>query len=338
MEKKFKALKNTVLLSAFLLPLNLMAQDEVGDLIKGTPSDATKLINAYANPAFKGFGLGLNSGWANSAKSIGVFRFDLRITVTAAMSPKKDQTFDVNTLELQTLKPTNPANTISPTVTGEDKEGVEMISTTASSPQPFKLPKGLGFNYVPSPQVQLTVGLPKNIDVSLRYSPTIDLDENGKFSLFGIGAKVEILPLILGKTGKLLPFDLAVAGGYTKLKYDIPLDVNNGQYSDQVLKTEFGGFSAEAIISKKLSIFTPFASLGYNTAQHKINALGTYDFGSLPSDKGIKDPIKIDEKSINAIKATAGLQLKLAILKLYASYTLSDYNYVNAGIGLGIGK
>ncbi len=334
MENKFRAFKNTILLSAFLLPLNLMAQDEVGDLIKGTPADATKLINAYANPAFKGFGLGLNSGWANSAKSIGVFRFDLRITATLAMSPTKDRSFNVNSLNLQTLRPTNPANTITPTVTGEDKEGVEMIPTTGANPQPFKLPKGLGFNYIPSPQVQLTVGLPKNIDVSLRYSPTIDLNENGKFSLFGIGAKVEILPLILGKTGKILPFDLAVAGGYTKLKYEIPLDVNNGKYSNQVLKTEFGGFSAEAIISKKLAIFTPFASLGYNTAQHKINALGTYDFNSTTET----NPVKIDEKSINAVKATAGFQLKLAILKLYASYTVSEYSYVNAGIGLGIGK
>lgn len=336
MEKKFRALRNLGLLSAFLLPLTSAAQDEVGDLFKGTPADATKLINAYANPAFKGFGLGLNSGWANSAKSIGVFRFDLRITATAAISPKKDQSFDVSTLNLQSLRPTNPANTVSPTVTGEDKDGVEMISTTASSPQPFKLPKGLGFNYIPSPQVQLTVGLPKNIDISLRYSPTIDLDENGKFNLFGIGAKVEILPLILGKTGKILPFDLAVAGGYTKLKYEIPLDVNSGQYNDQVLKTEFGGFSAEAIISKKISVFTPFASLGYNTANHEINAIGTYDFSD--GKGGVKNPIKIDEKSINSLKATAGFQLKLAIVKLYASYTLSEYSYVNAGIGFGIGK
>ncbi|RZL47301.1 MAG: hypothetical protein EOO93_25190 [Pedobacter sp.] len=253
------------------------------------------------------------------------------------MSPQKDRSFDVNALGLQTIRPVNPANSISPTATGENREGVEMVSTAGiPNPPTFKLPKGLGKSYVPSPQVQLTVGLPKNIDVSLRYSPTIDLDENGKFSLFGIGAKVEILPLILGKTGKMLPFDLAVAGGYTKLKYEIPLDVNNGQYTDQVLKTEFGGFSAEAIISKKIAIFTPFASLGYNTAQHKVNALGTYSFNS--SVTPIKDPIKIEEKSINAFKATAGFQLKLAVLKLYASYTASEYSYVNAGIGLGIGK
>ena len=335
MEIKFRALRNTVLLSAFFMPLSLMAQDEVGDLITGSPADATKLINAYANPAFKGFGLGLNSGWANSAKSIGVFRFDLRITATAAMAPKKDQSFDVSKLGLTSMTPVPGSNVISPSVVGAETQGTRMQMNNDPTDQ-FNLPKGIGFNYIPSPQVQLTVGLPKNVDISLRYSPTIDLDENGKFSLFGIGAKIEVLPLILGKTEKLLPFDLAVAGGYTKLKYELPLDVNNGQYTDQILKTEFGGFSAEAIISKKLSIFTPFASIGYNTAQHKINALGTYDFNDGGSTK--KNPIKIDDQSINALKATAGFQLKLAVLKLFASYTLSEYNYVNAGIGLGIGK
>lgn len=335
MEIKFRALRNTVLLSAFFMPLSLMAQDEVGDLITGSPADATKLINAYANPAFKGFGLGLNSGWANSAKSIGVFRFDLRITATAAMAPKKDQSFDVSKLGLVSMSPVAGSNVISPSVVGAETQGTRMQMNNDPTDQ-FNLPKGIGFNYIPSPQVQLTVGLPKNIDVSLRYSPTIDLNENGKFSLFGIGAKVEILPLILGKTEKLLPFDLAVAGGYTKLKYELPLDVNGGQYNDQILKTEFGGFSAEAIISKKLSIFTPFASLGYNTAQHKINALGTYDFNDGGPAK--KDPIKIDENSLNAAKATAGFQLRLAVVKLFASYTFSEYNYVNAGISFGSGK
>jgi hypothetical protein len=335
MKKIFNALKKIAILGVISTPVNLYAQDEIGDLIKGTPTDAAKLISAYANPAFKGFGLGLNSGWTNSAKSIGAFRFDLRVSVTAAMSPTKDQNFDVNDLGLTTLRPVNSANTISPTVTGKDVEGPLMQVGNDASTQ-FNLPKGIGYNYIPSPQVQLTIGLPKNIDISVRYVPTIDLDESGKFDLFGIGAKVEVLPLILGKTGKLLPFDLAIAGGYTKLKYEVPVDVNNGKYADQAVKTEFGGFSAEAIISKKLSVFTPFASLGYNTAQHKINAVGTYDFDN--SSQGVKNPITIDDKSINAIKATAGFQLKLAVLKLYASYTLSEYSYVNAGIGLGIGK
>lgn len=334
MNKKINTLQKTILLAALLLPINVMAQDEANALIKGSPADATKLINAYFGPAFKGFGLGLNSGWATSAKTAGAFRFDLRITGTVAMSPTKDQSFDVKALNLQSLEPTLLSNTISPTLTGAKTQGVE-LKPKGFAVGAFRLPEGTGINYIPSPQVQLTIGLPKNIDLSLRYAPTIDFKENGKVNLFGIGAKIEVLPLILGKTGKMLPVDIAVSGGYTKVKYELPLDVNDGtNYTDQILKAELGGFSAEAIVSKKLAIFTPFASLGYNTAAHRINAFGTYDLNG----STVKDPIKIDEKSINSMKATAGFQLKLAILKLYTSYTVSEYNYFNFGIGLGTGK
>src|SRR6185503_19961176 len=32
-------------------------------LIQSGPADATKLVNAYGEPLFKGIGVGLNSGW-----------------------------------------------------------------------------------------------------------------------------------------------------------------------------------------------------------------------------------------------------------------------------------
>lgn len=334
MHNALSTIKKVATLIAFALPLNAVAQDEINDLIKGSSADATKLVNAYLSPAFKGFGLGVNSAWATSAKTAGALRFDFRVTATFASSPTNDRSFNVNALNLQTLKPTNPANVVTPTITGANKVGVQMQEKTGSVPGTFNLPKGIGINYIPSPQVQLTFGLPQNIDISLRYAPPLDFKENGKLSLFGVGAKVEILPLILGKAGKILPVDVAIAGGYTKLNYELPLDVNNGTYTDQKLDASFGGYSAEAIVSKKLLFFTPFASVGYNTAQHKINALGTYEFNGVVE----KDPIKIDEKSISGMKATVGFQLKLAIVKFYTSYTLAEYNYVNFGIGIGTGK
>ena len=333
MEKKFRALRNLGLLSAFLLPLTSAAQDEVGDLFKGTPADAGRLAGAYLTPVTTGFGLGLNSGWYTSAKSKGTLRFDLRITGTAAFVPESDKRFDVTKIGLTSMAPVAGSNVNTPTFSGPKTDGTRMQVGNDASKQ-FNLPQGIGLGVVPSPQVQLTVGLPKDIDLSVRFVPTIDLDDVGKVDLFGLGAKVEVLPLIFGKTEKLLPFDLAVAVGYTQLKWEIPLDVNDGKYTNQSVDVKLNGISADAIISKKLSVFTPFFSLGYNRSKSKINAIGTYEIDGT----SYQNPFSIDRTDVSGAKASAGFQLQLAFFRLYASYTQAKYGYANAGIGFGMGK
>lgn len=347
MKTNFTSLKKVVLITiTALLPFNLLAQDEVGELFKGAPEDAQSLVFSYLKPLTTGFSLGLNSGWYTSAKAKKTLRFDIRITASAAIVPTTDKTFDVAKLNLQSMSPVDPNKTISPTVAGAEVNGVEMKINGNPSAPTFNLPQGTGIGYIPAPQAQFTIGLPKNIDVSFRYLPTIDMGEAGKISLFGIGGKVEVLPLILGNKDKVSPVDVAVAIGYTKLKWNLPVEAGNVPNSNQKLEVEFSGLSYDAIVSKQLSIFTPFVSVGYNTAESSFKALGDYQFEvplseSDPLTPGYKtytNPFAYKNKDVANAKLTAGFQLRLAILKLYASYTMTKYNYVNAGIGLGIGK
>ncbi len=342
MKKKSPLLKQLIVFSALLLPLNLLAQDDLGDLFKSSPQDATKLVDAYMSPLFKGFGAGLISGWNNSAKTKGTLKFDLRVSVSAAIVPTADKTYNTNTLGLTTIKPAAGSNGIGPTAFGDDNVGAKMEIYTSggtATGQTFNLPQGTGLNVVPSPQVQLTVGLPKNIDVSLRYVPGIKLGSDfGKFDQFGVGAKVELLPLLMGNKDKLLPFDLAVALGFTNTTYTKPLDINNGKYKDQEVEVKFKGFNAEAIISKKILFFTPFASVGYHSSNSSLNAFGTYDFQTAAGTATFTNPISIKHDDLSGLKASLGFQLNLAFLRLYGSYTQADYSYFNGGIGFGIGK
>jgi hypothetical protein len=342
MKKKSSLIKTLLAFSALLLPLNLLAQEEIGDLFKSSPQDATKLVDAYMKPLFKGMGLGLNSGWNNTAKTKNFLRFDLRITGTAALVPEKDQTFNAGALGLTTIKPATGSNGIGPTAFGNDSPGAKMeiyTSGGAATGQTFNLPQGTGLKFAPAPQIQLTVGLPKNIDVSLRLVPNVKLGEDiGTINQFGLGAKVELLPLIKGKSDKIIPFDLAIALGFTNTTYTLPLDINNGKYSNQEVEIKFKGFNAEAIISKKLLFFTPFASIGYNTSNSSLSASGTYDFQTAGGTATFTNPISLKNSEINGLKASLGFQLNLAFLRIYASYTAAQYSYVNAGIGFGIGK
>src|ERR1700743_163916 len=89
-------------------------------LIRSSPADATKLFQNYAEPLFKGFGTGLNSGWNNTAKTKKFLHFDLRVTANVAFVPTGDKTFDVTKIGLSNHITVDPASTtnIAPTFGG----------------------------------------------------------------------------------------------------------------------------------------------------------------------------------------------------------------------------
>lgn len=344
MRKIFFRLK---LLIFFSVPFTAFSQDNIGDLFKSGPADATKLANAYMDPLFKGLGVGLNSGWTNTAKTKKPFRFDLRFTVTAAFVPASDKAYDVNTLGLENIRAVDKYKSVGPTAFGPNVDGPMMEIYNSSLPDPnpatFKLPSGLGINFVPSPQLQLTLGLLKHTDLSLRWIPKVEI-EDGKLNLFGIGAKIELLPFLMGKSARVMPVDLALAVGYTSLYYNFPLKLNNQSTSGQVVDVKLHGISAEVIASKKLAIFTAFASIGYHSSTSDLKALGSYEFDvpKNPSNKDGKqiyvDPVSLKQTDVDGLKAALGFQFNLAFFSIFASYTQSNYSYVNTGIGFALGK
>jgi len=343
------------------------AQDEVGELLKAAPADATALTKAYLEPVFKGFGIGLNSGWTNTASVKKLGRFELRISATGAFVPSSDKSFDVTKIGLTRIKPTDPSNVIAPTAAGAKKSGPEVaiIGDDGDEATKFTLPKGLNVPLIPGPQLQASIGLIKGIELTARYMPEIKPGNDfGTLSMLGGGIKFQPLRLVSKTASKLLPFDLAVGLGYNQFKYSYDLDVKpddnwvpnpespealaaaanpDDTFKGQKVGATFSGINAEVIVSKKLLFFTPFASLGYMTSNTDAGVKGKFAVvtGNTLTKAHyeiVSNPVNIDEKYIDSFRASAGFQLNLAFLRFYASYNLAAYNYVNAGIGFGIGK
>jgi hypothetical protein len=323
-------------------------------LIVSGPADATKLINAYAEPLFKGFGVGMNSGWNNTAKTKKTLHFDLRISATGAIPPASEKSFDVTKLGLSNVRPADPNQTITPTIVGAKVQGPQLNvydnSNNNNPVQQFNMPKGI-FPAVPSPQVQLTVGLPRNTDVTIRGVPNIKFGNSGSISMIGFGLKHDIAQ-DFATAKKPIPFDLAVAFGYTSLKTNIGLTVNDAgaepkdgnqsaDFSNQHVQAKFNSFMIQAIISKKLMFFTPFLSVGYNTASIDFATIGNYPvttgsnaFG--PTYTTFTNPVSIQSTPLTSVRADLGFQLDLSFFKLYASYGMtSSYGAANVGIGFG---
>lgn len=347
--RKNKLFKLTLLINSVIFSHGLYAQENVAELAQIGP-DAEKLASAYLSPLFKGLGVGLNSGWANTAHSKNLGRFDLRFSVSGSFVPAKDETFDVSKLGLSdNVRLKTGENPFSPTAAGDDVAGpIVEIYQNNFKVEEINLPQGANIPFVPTPQIQGTVGLPRGIDITLRAIPTIKMGDVGSLNMIGGGIKFEILPLITGKTAsKLLPFDVAVALGYSQISYEKELDYNapdgTSVPDNQAIEAKISGLNVQAILSKKLAVFTPFLGLGYNTSKTSGGLKGDYRVIS-NEDNGAAvyttktDPVNLDKKNFSGFRSDLGFQLNLAFFRLYASYSIAEYNAVNAGIGFGIGK
>jgi len=327
---------------------------DFGDLIKSSPADATKLVDAYSTSLFRGFGTGLNSGWNNTARTKKLLHFDLRITASGAFVPESDKSFNVTQIGLSNhVRPNDASKVISPTFGGASVNGpvMDVYNDAGAKTGSFTMPKGVS-SVIPAPAVQLTVGLPANFDVTIRTIPTISVsDDIGKVGMIGFGVKHNFTG---GGLKSTLPFDLALAVNYNSLNYTRNLNVRpssgavagpgaSQDFSNQKVDASVSGIMAQAIISKKLLFFTPFLSVGYQSASTKLNILGNYPVESSTTVGGatvtgyttFSDPVTINETSVSGVRADVGFQMDLSIFKIYASGAVGKYPSVNGGIGFG---
>jgi len=318
-------------------------------LIKSSPADATLLIRSFAEPLFKGFGIGLNSGWNNTAKTKKLLHFDLRISANVAQAPISAQSFDVTQIGLSNhlqVDPTSPTN-IAPTFAG-DKNGATPlmdIKDNGSTVGSFNMPNGV-IKYIPAPNIQLTIGIVQNTDITIRTVPTINIGSNsGSVGMIGFGIKHDIIQDFAGGIGKkIIPFDLAIALNYNRINYSKGLNVqpdqgttgNQADFSNQQIKGDFSGTFVQAIISKKLLFFTPFLSVGYQSSNTVFNVLGNYPITTSAGHYSVvTDPVQISENSVSGFRTDLGFQLTLGFFRIYASYSPGSYQSANAGIGFG---
>jgi hypothetical protein len=323
-----KLYKIFIAAALILLTFKVNAQNSGFDqLIKSSPADASKLVQAYAEPLFKGFGEGLNSGWNNTAKTKKFLHFDLHVT------------------------PANPSQIIAPTFGGAKVDGpvMNINNDNGAKVGSFTMPKGQ-IGYIPAPNIQLTVGLFKNTDLTIRTTPTIKIGTDaGSVGMIGFGLKHDLIQDFAKKLPK--PFDLAIAVNYNRLNYSNTLNVQpdagttaapgqSSDFSNQRIDAHFTGFNVQAILSKKLLFFTPFVAVAYETATTDFGVLGNYPItSSNPTQPNMyvsfANLVSISETSVSGMRADVGFQLNLAIFRIYAAYSPGQYQSVNGGIGLG---
>lgn len=319
------------------------SQLDLGTFLEGGVEDANTLLKGYMEPAFVGFGYGLNSGWYNTAKPHKLFGFDITATVNMAYVPDASQFFTFNDASFNNVRLTSPSDNQLPTIFGPNLDADEIPELTFLDPDNgeevlrITSPTGLGIdetslpNAVPSGMVQLGIGLIKNTELKLRFVPEQTIGDPGeefKFNVFGIGVMHDFKQWIPGM--KLLPFDLSAFIGYTSIKSSFAIDADN---PDQMGELNVSGTTFQAVISKKLALLTVYGGIGFISSNTDFALKGTYDIesGTAP----LVDPVNFDFSASGA-RANIGARLKLLVLTLHGEYAIQEYNTLTLGVGISV--
>jgi hypothetical protein len=265
------------------------------------------------------------------------------------------------------------ANSISgnsaPSISGSSKSlptiaYTQTVGASTYTIASYKVPNGVGIGFVPSPMLQLSVGLIKETALSFRFVPTTKIGNEAQIGLWGIGIQHGLkqwIPVV-----SRIPFvNLTFQAGYTKLSSNVkmgikPSDLNaEDQTSPQVNWTSsqkmdltVSNFTANIIASIDIPVITVYGGVGISSSKTDLNLLGYYPIPSsydIAAGKGIvnssnlaamKDPIKMhigsNDGSLTKPRLSAGLKLKLGPVHIHGDYTYAYYSIVSVGLGISI--
>ena len=277
------------------------------------------ILKEYIRPIADGFSAGLNNGWYNTAKPHKFGGFDITIAGNIVLIPESYKIFSISEIGGNSF---NGGET--PTIVGE-KESSEITYNGNS----VKMPSGLNIPVFPVPIVQAGIGLIKGTDMNIRYLPKINVGKVDQINLYGFGVKHDLLQWIPG--GKILPISLSVQGGYTKFNSTIVVENVIGDRNNE-LAFDVEAMTANIILSKKILMFTPYASIGYNSSKSSFKIDGNYAVGAL--EINAKELTNIEYESNTELRANLGFRFNIAILALQANYTISKYPVATLGAGI----
>ena len=344
----------TISTALFIISQISFSQFKDVDFLRTAPADGVKYLEAYISPWANAFGAGLNGGWYNTAKPHKLGGFDITLNTSVGIVPTSAQTFDASKIGLSS---SIIGTGISSTVAGPDKAGPLMsYNANGVTLASFNAPKGADWRYIPVPTAQVGLGLPFGTELKVRFIPKIKI-KDGDVSLWGVGLLHSLTQYLPGN--KMLPFDVSLFAGYTKLTSNVPLGLEPDPsiikaystvnaltaFNSQNMNVTVGALNISAIASLNLPVITFYGGVGYTKTRTAMELSGNFPLPllvALPTphaeynDNGVKKGSefpKMDIKNFSGLRANIGFRLKLAIVTIHFDYTRAQYNVLTTGLG-----
>ena len=216
-------------------------------------------------------------------------------------------------------------------------------NVTANFSTPGGVTGDLPLNAVPAPVAQVNIGLPFQMEAMIRFFPETTLgDDGGKAKMYGIGLKKEITSWF-GPIDKL-PLHVSLLAAYTSMdvSYGIPNSTTGLITNNAAAAFELKAYTLQAIGSLNFPFINIYGGFGYSSGESTLKMTGSYiaEYSTglpAPNDK-VTETVTPPNLAFKAsgMKTTIGTRLSLGFFKIFADYTLQEYNTVSAGIALSI--
>ncbi len=354
MKKVFKKLTFSVVIAFIFISQEAYSQMNNVDFLRAGIVDGSKIAAAYITPWANAFGAGVNGSWYNTAKPHKFGGFDITLGISAGFVPSSAKTFDVSKIGLTEFTGTGMA----PTVAGPDKDGPLLTGPAVGgiTPISFSTPGGANWGIIPVPALTAGIGLPLGTELRIRYIPKITISD-GDISSWGLGLMHSLMQYVPGD--KVLPFDISLFGGFTRLTGNAGLNLKpdpskpqnysaafpSGSFDNQNFGATVDALNISAIGSVNLPVISFYGGLGYSKTSTIIKMTGNFPLPAINpaisttdyvyEDAGVlKDFPTIKIKNFSGVRANAGFRLKLGVFTFNADYTWSQYSVVSTGLGL----
>jgi hypothetical protein len=291
-------------------------------ILESDIAQGEKLIEAYFTPMAESFGVGLNSGWYNTAKPHSLGGFDLTFTLNTVIIPNSAETFKIGDAFENVFKSDeNDASTI---FGSSDATKMTYTNNNTGLDIDFSMPGGFKTPAVPLPMIQAGIGLIKNTAIDIRYMPMLNVGDNINVNIFGAGVKHDLLQWIPG-IGNAIPMSLSLQAGYTSLNTELKI-------LEQEVSLKTNATTINLVASKKLLMITGYVGLGYNSATTTFAADADFDLDGLQFD----EKVEVAFESNNNLRTNIGLRLNMTVVTIQADYTFSEYPTATLGLGVSL--
>jgi len=175
---------------------------------------------------------------------------------------------------------------------------------------------GIDLSTMPFIMPQVSVGLPMETEVMLRFLPTIDAGDVGEVNFLGIGLKhclSQYIPVPM--------FPVKISGQFVWQKLTI----------GDLLESKHTAFNIHASKTFGLGVtITPYVGLGFESSNLKVDY--TIETGN-PLNPLEGQPVSFDLDGDNSFRMALGLRVGLPMITLNADYNLGEYSTISAGLG-----